>query len=275
MAGMAPVVVGIGVALFDGVFAWGPALAAFVGAVFIQIGANFANDVADFKHGADTTERVGPLRVTQAGLLTPRQVRAGMWICFSLAGIAGIFLISVAGWPVIVIGLISIAAGIAYTGGPIPLGYYGLGDLMVFIFFGPTAVIGTYYVQALTATSLVAWVSISIGALATSILVVNNLRDIETDKAASKNTLAVRLGRLGTQIEYLFLITLAYAIPVGLVITGYAPTTVLLSLFSLPLGISLIRKVFRDQGPLLNPVLGRTSQLELLFALLLTIGFNI
>jgi 1,4-dihydroxy-2-naphthoate octaprenyltransferase len=145
-AGIAPVLVGAGIAFYDGEFAFWPAFAALLGAVFIQIGANFANDLADFQRGADTDERLGPVRVTQAGLLTPRQVQAGMLVSFGLASLVGIYLIEVAGWPVILIGVISILAGIAYTGGPLPLGYYGLGDLMVFVFFGPAAVVGTYFV---------------------------------------------------------------------------------------------------------------------------------
>jgi 1,4-dihydroxy-2-naphthoate octaprenyltransferase len=156
-AAAAPVVVGTAVALSEGVFSPGPALAALLGALLIQIATNFANDVFDYKKGADTGQRLGPLRVTQAGLLTPAQVMAGMWLTFGLAVLVGVYLVWVGGWPIVVIGLLSILSGMAYTGGPFPLGYNGLGDLFVFIFFGLVAVGGTYYVQALTLSPAAIW----------------------------------------------------------------------------------------------------------------------
>ncbi len=209
-AAAAPVIVGSAAAFYEGAFHPGPALAALFGALLLQIGANLANDVFDFHRGADTAERLGPTRVTQAGLLSPRQVLVGMWICFGLAAILGVYLTLVAGWPVIVIGLTSIVAAIAYTGGPFPLGYYGLGDAAVFLFFGLAAVCGSYYVQALKLDWLAFWSALPMGFLITAILVVNNLRDIETDRAAGKRTLAVRFGAGGARKEFLYLVVGAF-----------------------------------------------------------------
>ena len=193
-AAAAPVVVGTAVAISEQVFSLLPALAALLGALFIQIGTNFANDVFDFKKGADTTERLGPMRVTQVGLLTPRQVMMGMWLTFGLASVAGLYLIWIGGWPIVAIGVLSIISGIAYTGGPFPLGYKGLGDLFVFIFFGLVAVCGTYYVQAGSVTMSALALGVAVGALSVAILTVNNLRDVDNDRRAGKRTLVVRMG---------------------------------------------------------------------------------
>jgi 1,4-dihydroxy-2-naphthoate octaprenyltransferase len=271
-AAAAPVIVGTAVALNEGVFRFSPALAALLGALLIQIGTNFANDVFDFKKGADTTERLGPIRVTQAGLLSPNQVMAGMWLTFGLATIAGLYLVAVGGWPIVVIGLLSIASGIAYTGGPYPLGYHGLGDLFVFIFFGLIAVCGTYYVQAGTVSPAAIWVAFPVGFLATAILVVNNLRDIETDRAAGKKTLAVRFGRKGAQLEYLLLLGLAYIAPALMWVAGVSTLWLLLTWLSLPLMRSLIQLVRRAKGRLLNQALAGTARLELVYSLLLSAG---
>ena len=274
-AATAPVITGSAVAFWDGLFHPGPAFAALLAALLLQIGANLANDVFDFHRGADTAERLGPTRVTQAGLLTPRQVKGGMWVCFGLAAVLGIYLTLVAGWPVLLIGLASIAAAIAYTGGPFPLGYYGLGDLAVFIFFGLAAVCGTYYIQALKLSWLAFGSSLPMGFLITAILVVNNLRDIDTDRSAGKHTLAVRLGVNGTRWEYLLLVGGSYAVPPVLWLSGLAPAWVLLAWISLPLAISLVRKVWTLKGRPLNKALGGTGQLALLFSLLFSLGLVI
>lgn len=271
-AAAAPVIVGTAVAISEGVFSAGPALAALLGALLIQIGTNFANDVFDFKKGADTGERLGPMRVTQAGLLTPRQVMAGMWATFGLAALVGLYLIVAGGWPIVVIGLLSIIAGIAYTGGPFPLGYHGLGDLFVFIFFGLVAVCGTYYVQARAVSPAAYWAAVPVGLLATAILVINNLRDIETDRRAGKKTLAVRLGVRGAQLEYIILLGVSYLVPFltwRLRITGVGSLVVWLSL---PLAIPLVRATFRDAGRALNKTLAGTARLELAYALLFSLG---
>ncbi len=174
-AAMAPVVVGIALAVRDGAFALGPALAALLGALLLQVGVNVANDYHDFVAGVDQPDRLGPTRVTQSGLIPPEQVRLGMIVVFAAAALVGVYLIAVAGWPVLVIGVASIVSALAYTGGPFPLGSHGLGDLFVFIFFGLVAVAGTYYVQALTVTPLALIAAVPVGLLATAILVVNNL----------------------------------------------------------------------------------------------------
>ncbi|MFZ5916387.1 MAG: 1,4-dihydroxy-2-naphthoate polyprenyltransferase [Chloroflexota bacterium] len=267
-----PVIVGTAAAFSQDSFRPGPALAALTGGLLLQIGTNLANDVFDFKTGADATDRLGPLRVTQAGLLTPQQVLRGMWLVFGLAALLGLYLAAAGGWPVIVIGGLSVAAAIAYTGGPFPLGYHGLGDLFVFIFFGPVAVCGTYYVQARTLSATAIWASAPVGLLATAILVVNNLRDIETDRAVGKRTLAVRLGQRGARIEYLLLVGLAYAAAPILWWAGVAPWSALLCWLSLPLLRSPIQGVWQQKGRPLNKALADTARLELVYSLLFSIG---
>jgi 1,4-dihydroxy-2-naphthoate polyprenyltransferase len=271
-AAAAPVIVGTALALADGLFRPGPALAALLTALLLQIGANVANDVFDYYRGADTPERQGPLRVTQAGLLTPRQTLAGMWTIFGLTGLLGLYLAFVAGWPVILVGLAAIAAAILYTGGPLPFGYYGLGDLFVFIFFGLVAVGGTYYVQAGQLSAAALWSAVPIGLLTTAILVVNNLRDIETDRKAGKLTLAVRLGAAGARIEYLLCLAGAYLAPILMWVAGVSSPWVMLAWLSLPLAVRLVRQIYRDTGRALNLALAGTGQFELVFAVLFSIG---
>jgi len=274
-AATAPVLVGAGVAFFQNQFDFLPALAALLGALLLQIGANLANDVYDYKKGADTAKRLGPTRVTQAGLLTPRQVMGGMWITFGLAALAGIYLIWVSGWAIALIGIASILAAIAYTGGPYPLGYNGLGEVFVFIFFGPVAVLGTYYVQAQKLSSLAIWLSIPVGLLITAILVVNNLRDLETDREAGKHTVAVRLGVQGTRLEYLILVGFAYLTPLALTLVNLMPWQGNLIWLSLPLAGKMIQKVNTLSGRPLNAVLAGTGQLTLVHSLLLVLGLII
>lgn len=271
-AALAPVVVGMALAYAHGVFAWWPALAAMLGAAFIQIGTNFANDYFDFKSGADNAARLGPMRVTQAGLVTPRQIKAATAIAFGLAMLCGLYLTWVGGWPIVVIGLLSILCGIAYTGGPFPLGYNGLGDLFVFIFFGLVAVGGTYYVQALSFSPMALAVAVPVGLLSTAIIVVNNLRDVDTDVAAGKRTLAVIFGKMFARREYLALVALSYLAPPVLIVMGKLSWPALLPLLSLPLAVKLVRKVYTTEGPALNAVLGGTGQLLLVFSLLFSLG---
>ncbi len=271
-AAAVPVIVGTAAAIKDRQFQVGPALAALVGALLIQIGANFANDVFDFKKGADTAERLGPTRVTQAGLLTPRQVFIGMWAVFALATLVGVYLVIVAGWPIVVIGLCSIAAGIAYTGGPFPLGYNGLGDIFVFIFFGLVAVCGTYFVQAGTVGAVAWWAALPVGFLATAILVVNNLRDIKTDRVVGKRTIAVRLGANGARAEYALLIILSYLVPPAMWAVGVAGPWTLLAWLSAPLAWPLWQTLTQQEGRVLNKVLAGTARLELVYGLLFAVG---
>lgn len=274
-AAAAPVIAGTAVAFWEGVFSPGPALAALLGALLIQIGTNFANDVFDYKKGADTHERLGPVRVTQAGLLKPEQVMTGMWITFGLAVLVGVYLLAVAGWPVVWIGLFSILAGIAYTGGPFPLGYNGLGDIFVFIFFGLVAVCGTYFVQAGTVSAGAVWAAIPMGLLATAILVVNNLRDVETDAKAGKRTLVVRFGVNGARIEYDLLVGGALLCPLLMWLTGNASVWVLLTWLTLYRAIPLIKLIYTEKGRALNKGLAGTGRMELEFAILLAVGLVI
>jgi len=270
-AAIAPVIVGSALAYKAGAFQVWAALACLLGAVFIQIATNFANDVYDFKKGADVN-RVGPTRVTTAGMLSPGQVEAGMWIVFGLAALCGVYLIYLGGWPILIIGLASILSGIAYTGGPFPLGYNGLGDVFVFVFFGLVAVTGTFYVQAGLPTLDVLLASLTMGALITNILVVNNVRDAETDQAAGKRTLAVLLGRPAARLEYDLFLALAYLVPIGLLLGFGYGGWVLLPLISLPLAIRHTRAVRTITGPALNKTLGGTAQLVAIFAVLFAIG---
>ena len=275
-AAVVPVAVGTACAIAAASFRLGPALAALFGAMLIQIGTNFANDVFDYEQGADTENRLGPLRATQAGLLTPPQMKSGMALSFGLATICGVYLTAVAGWPVVAIGIASVLSGIAYTGGPYPLGYNGLGDLFVMIFFGFVAVCGTAFVQVGAVPGLAWWAAIPVGALATAILVVNNVRDRETDAECGKRTLAVRLGRRAALAEYGLLVASAYGVPIFLAASGRSGVYALLPVASLPLALGLWRDLTRaHDGPSHNRCLVRTAQLLLVYGLLFTIGLAV
>jgi 1,4-dihydroxy-2-naphthoate octaprenyltransferase len=269
-----PVAVGTAVAFAGGHAAWLPAAAALVGALLLQIGCNFANDVYDSEKGADTEDRLGPPRAVQLGLLAPAEMKRGMAVAFALASLVGLYLTWVAGWPVIAIGVLSIGAAVAYTGGPYPLGYHGLGDLAVFAFFGVVAVVGTEYVQSLRLSTAALFAAVPVGLLATAVLVVNNLRDVETDRVAGKRTLAVRLGARAARAEYAGLLLLAYASVPGFLLLGGRSTWVLLPWLTLPLALRSLSSVIGGaSGAALNPVLGATAQLGLLFSLLLAVGY--
>jgi 1,4-dihydroxy-2-naphthoate octaprenyltransferase len=248
-----------------------PALAALVGATFIQIGTNFANDYYDFIKGADTAERVGPTRVTQSGLIAPSAVLRATAIAFALAFLVGIYLVAVGGWPIVCLGLASLLCGWAYTGGPYPLGYNGLGDVFVMLFFGFGAMCGTYWVQAQTLTPDVLALSVPVGALATAIIVVNNLRDAGTDVQAGKRTLAVRFGKPFVRAEYLVLLVLAFGVPLGMALLQ-GTWLLALPLLCMPLAIGPVRSVLRDEGPVLNATLGATARLLLVHGVLLSLG---
>ena len=271
-AAISPVLVGTALAWSDGLFAPAPALAAAVGALLLQILSNFANDYFDFAKGADTSERLGPTRVMAAGLLSAQEMRMGMAVVVSLAVLDGVYLIAVGGWPILAVGVASLLAALLYTGGPFPFGYHGLGDLFVFIFFGLVAVAGTYFVQAGTVSSEVLFAAAPVGALITAILVVNNLRDIETDAKAGKRTLAVLIGARNTQLQYVILLTFAYAALFALWLGYSRGLAVLLPLLSLPLAGTGIRSIYTATGPALNPVLAETAKLALAFSLLLSLG---
>lgn len=271
-AALVPVAVGTACAIAVGSFRAGAAFAALLGAMAIQIGTNFANDVFDYEKGADTEHRLGPTRAVQAGLLRPAAVRGGMVVAFGIAVLAGVYLTAVAGPAIVIIGVASILSGIAYTGGPFPLGYHGLGDLFVLVFFGFVAVCGTAFVQVGSVPLLAVWASVPVGAIATAILVVNNLRDRHTDAHAGKRTLAVRWGREIVIFEYVLLLLLAYAVPIGLVATGMSSTGALAPLVTLPWAAVLARRVATSEGPALNPLLGGTARLLAAFGLLFALG---
>ncbi|MBK8049259.1 MAG: 1,4-dihydroxy-2-naphthoate polyprenyltransferase [Anaerolineales bacterium] len=275
-AALSPVVVGIALAVAAGRFAWLPALAAAMGALLLQILSNFANDYSDFFRGADTPERLGPVRVTSGGLITPGQLRLGIGAVIALSAGVGLYLIWVGGWPILVVGVAAILAALAYTGGPFPFGYYGLGEFFVFLFFGVVAVCGTYYVQALDLTWAVFVASIPVGLLVTAILVVNNYRDIETDRKANKRTLAVRIGRKNAWREYAALVIVSYLIlPILWLAFGFTPA-VLLPLLTVPVAVRLVRTLGEAaDGPTLNKTLAGTARLALIFCLLLALGIGV
>jgi len=270
-AAVVPVVVGTACAAASGGAAAGPALAALGGALAIQIGTNFANDVFDAERGADGPDRIGPLRAVSAGLISAGAMKRAMIAAFAVATALGVYLASVAGWPVIAIGTASVISGIAYTGGPWPLGYHGLGDLFVLVFFGFVAVCGTAFVQLGHVPCLAIAAAVPVGSLATAILVVNNTRDRATDVRAGKRTLAVRFGRRVALAEYAALLALAYAVPLALAACGQRWAW--LPLASAPLAIARLRAVIAaDDGPAFNRCLAATGQLLLVHGVLFAVG---
>ncbi len=273
LVGVVPVVVGVAAAAASGSVRVLPALAALVGALVLQVAANLANDVFDFEKGADTHERLGPTRVTQSGLLTPRAVRRGMLVCFALAVVTGAYLTSVGGLPILIVGVLAILASVAYTGGPWPLGYHGLGDLCVFVFFGPVAVCGTSLVAVGRVSFLAAVSSLAMGALATAVLVVNNVRDHAQDALVGKRTLVARFGRRFGVVEYAMLLAVAYGVPVALVAFAGLHPIVLLPLLTVPFALQLTRVLAREvAGPPLNRCLAGTARLLLAYGLLLAVA---
>jgi 1,4-dihydroxy-2-naphthoate octaprenyltransferase len=274
-AALSPVIVGSACARASGSFRLAPALAALGGAVFLQIGSNLANDVFDYEKGADTAERLGPVRAAQAGLLRPGELRVGMAVAFALAFALGVYLTAVAGPAIVVIGLASIASAIAYTGGPFPLGYHGLGDVFVMIFFGFVAVCGTALVQIGNVPALAWFASLPVGAIATAILVVNNVRDVDTDVKAGKRTIPVRFGRATGIYEYVGLLSLAYAVPLTLVVTRRAGLWTLLPLVTVPIAAKLCRRIQHDSGQALNASLVDTAKLLFLHSVAFAAGIAI
>jgi 1,4-dihydroxy-2-naphthoate octaprenyltransferase len=273
-AAIAPVLVGTALAIHDGDFDVFAFLAALLGALFIQVGTNLSNDYSDARRGADTEDRLGPVRVTAGGLVPPRQVLVATYVTFGLAVLCGVYLIVVAGWVLLLIGAASILAGVLYTGGPRPYGYEGLGEIFVFLFFGIVAVTGSYYVQ----TEHLVWqafvAAVPVGLIASAILVVNNVRDLETDRRAAKRTLAVRMGRPRTRVLFAAMLAAAYLalIPLAFGLSAW----VLLPLLSIPLALRLIETVrTRTDGPSLNGALAGTGALQLAFCVLLSAGMLI
>ena len=262
-AAVSPVLVGTAIAHRAGALRPVPALLALLASLFIQVGTNFANDYSDFKRGADAN-RLGPPRVTQSGLVAPGTVKLAAWIAFGISGVLGIALAALSGWPVIAIGVASVAAGWLYTGGPWPLGYHGLGDLFVFVFFGLVATCGTAYAQALFVPRE-AWVAgAAVGSLAAAILVVNNLRDRQTDAKVGKNTLAVKLGAAASRAQYVVLVVAPFAL--ALLLGTAWPLLALLA------ALPALRTVLTQEGAALNRGLGQTARLQILYSVLLAAG---
>lgn len=272
-AAMMPVFIGAAVASHAGKFHAGAALAALICALLIQVGTNFSNDLLDFTAGTDTAERLGPARAVASQWLSEQEMLVGTIVVFGLTVPLGLYLIWLAGWPVLAIGLLSIAAGIAYTGGPYPLAYNGLGDLFVLIFFGGVATIGTYYVQAQEVSLLAVLAAIPAGALITNILVVNNYRDIESDREAGKLTLAVIIGEAGSRLEYLFFNGVSYLVPLIFFLFFDFSLWVLLPLLSVPLALKNMRMLYSGMsGKPLNKLLASTARLCLIYGLLFSAG---
>jgi 1,4-dihydroxy-2-naphthoate octaprenyltransferase len=272
-AAVAPVLVGTALAWTGGTFKPLTFLAALVGALFIQVGTNLSNDYSDARRGADTEDRLGPVRVTAGGLVPPRQVLIATYVAFGVAVLAGTYLIATAGWELLLVGAASILAGVLYTGGPRPYGYEGLGEVFVFLFFGVVAVTGSYFAQ----TEELDWealvLAVPVGLLASAILVVNNVRDLETDRRAGKRTLAVRLGRERARGLFAAMVAGAFAsAPLPWLLGSLSPW-LLLSWLAVPLAVPLVRVVrTRTDGPSLNGALAGTGRLQLAFCVLLSAG---
>jgi 1,4-dihydroxy-2-naphthoate octaprenyltransferase len=272
-AAVAPVLVGTALAIDAGAFRWDAFVVTMFAALAIQVGVNFANDLADAAKGADTAARIGPTRAVAAGLISAREMKRGIVVAFGLATAAGAYLIWLGGWPILVIGVTSIVAALGYTNGPFPYGYRALGEVFVFVFFGLVATVGTRYVFDRTAPAAAWIVAVPMGLLAAAILVANNLRDIDTDRTAGKRTLAVMMGRGATRILYAVCLTGGYGTVAVAAAAGALPAWSLACLASLPLAVALIRvAATQTAGPPLIGVLKGTARLQLLFAVLVAAG---
>ena len=273
---VAPVLVGIAAGWAEGGVRPVAALTAIGVAVLLQVAANLANDLFDFRSGADTTDRLGPPRAAALGLLTERELSAGIGVVVGLAAIGGLVLVAIGGPIILVLGIAAILSLLAYSGGPWPYGYHGLGEVFVFAFFGVVAVAGTSYLQVGRWEPLSFAVSIPMGCLVTAVLVVNNLRDIATDEATGKRTLAVRIGERATKAEYILLAVVAFLVPVALVAGRWLGFVALLPVLAVPLAFPLVRTVLEDGDPRrLNLVLRGTARLSLLFAVLFAVGIAV
>jgi 1,4-dihydroxy-2-naphthoate octaprenyltransferase len=272
-AAVAPVLVGTSLALGAGHFHPLAFVAALLGAIFIQVGTNLSNDYSDARRGADAEDRLGPVRVTAGGLVPPGRVLLATYVTFGLAVLCGIYLLTVAGWELLAVGAVSILAGVLYTGGPRPYGYEGLGELFVFLFFGIVAVSGSYFVQVQELPWEAYACAVPVGLLASAILVVNNVRDMETDRRAGKRTLAVRLGRERTRTLYTLMVVGAFLLAPLPWLLGSMTAWLLLPWCAIPLAIPLVEVVrTRVDGPALNGALAKTGALQLVFCLLFSAG---
>lgn len=273
-ASVAPVLIGTAMAYSDG--KWNPliALLTMFSAVLIQIGTNYANDYFDFFKGADTQDRIGPRRATGSGLIKPETMKIAFSLTFALSVVFGLYLIGWGGWPILIIGTFSILFGILYTGGPFPLGYKGLGEIFVLIFFGPVAVGGTYYLQTLEINLTVILAGLSPGLISTALLTVNNLRDIHTDRKAGKRTLAVRFGPIFARVEYFLSVLIACTMPLVLLIVDPAHPYSLAAILVIILAGPPIKAVLFDEiSPELNTALASTGKILLFYSLVFSLGW--
>lgn len=272
-AAISPVLVGVSLAVSDGKFKPLTALLTLLCSVILQIGANVSNDYFDHVRGIDGTNRLGPIRVTSSGFLSPNEVRAGLIVIFILSIFVGLYLVIVGGFPIMITGILAIASALAYSGGPFPLASHALGDLFVLLFFGIVAVNGSYYLQTGTFSITSILLSIPVGLIITNIMVINNLRDIRTDREVDKKTLAVLIGEANTHLEYIFIVILSLLIPMVIVYSGLLkPIVAVIPLITLPFWIILVKESFANRGQTLNVTLARTALLALLYCILLSIG---
>jgi len=272
LAALVPVILGTSIAIYTGKENFLAAFVALICSVLIQIGTNFVNDLYDFLSGADREDRKGPVRVLASGLITPTEMKTAIILVFGLTFLLGLYLVYISSYITLLIGLLSIFAGIAYTAGPYPLAYNGLGDVFVFLFFGVVGTVGTYYVQAVEVTPLVFWASIPVGALITNILVVNNYRDIDEDRAVGKNTLSVKMGRRFTRYQYLAFMVLSYLILFVVYFTFKKSIYIFLPFLTIPMAVKLIKMIFTFTGKELNKTLELTAKLSAIYGLLFAIG---
>jgi len=271
-AALVPVMVGSALAIYHGIFFPAYSIVALLCSILIQIGTNFTNDLYDYLKGTDTKERKGPLRVLASGLISVKEMKWGIFLVFFTAFLLGLYLVYSVGIMILWIGIFSIIAGLAYTAGPFPLAYNGLGDLFVFIFFGIVGTVGTYYLHAQQFTSLAFLISLPVGALITNILIVNNYRDIEEDKTAGKNTLAVLLGREFSRYEYVFFILVSFFIPFLLHFKYDFNIWIFLPYITLPIAITLVKMIYALTGTQLNKTLELSAKFSAIYGLLLSIG---
>lgn len=274
-AAFPPVIIGSALAYSEGMFHPVAALIALLCAILIQIGTNFVNDLYDFLHGKDTAERVGPERALATGLISVNEMKAGIIITFVVTFLLGLYLVYLGGWFILIIGLLSIAAGIAYTAGPFPLAYNGLGDIFVFIFFGLVGTVGTYYVQTLELNAISFWAAIPVGALITNILVINNYRDIEEDRSNGKNTLAVIFGERFARYQYVLFTIISYSILLVVYFTYKESIVIFLPLLSLPIALKLIKMIYTLKGKELNRTLALTAKLSAIYGILFALGISL
>lgn len=272
LAAFVPVIIGSAVAAHNNSFKPLAATVALICSILIQVGTNFVNDLYDFLSGKDTKERLGPTRALASGLISIKEMKTGVFITFALTFLLGLYLVSLGGWLILLIGIFSIIAGIAYTAGPYPLAYNGLGDIFVFVFFGLIGTVGTYFVQTGEINILAVWASVPVGALITNILVVNNYRDIEEDRSNGKNTLAVKLGEKFARLQYVIFMFLSYSILFVVYFTYKKNLFVFLPLLSLPIAVKLIKMIYSLKGTDLNNTLALTAKLSLIYGLLFAAG---